>query len=119
MHIVHRRFAAYDQSMNKLLDTTQVVGATLINGTPHEVCAEAEATHDKTSGQLTVNLRGYLRTLEHTHLGESAAATWLPSPEVIREHVDHDEASEMAKDVFSSWCHKVQHAIPESGRPAR
>ena len=100
--------------MNKLLDTTKVVGTTTIAGTPHEVCAEAEATHDKASGQLTVNLRGFLRTLEHTHLGESANAQWLPPPEVVCEHVDREEAGEMAKDVFSSWCHKVERAIPEA-----
>ena len=99
--------------MNKLLDTTKVVGTAEIAGVPHELCAEAEATHDKASRQLTVNLRAFLRTLEHTHLGEGAAADWLPAPEVVREHVDHDEAAEMAKDVFSRWCHKVQLAIPE------
>lgn len=101
------------EMMNKLLDTTKVVGTTMINEAPHEVCAEAEASHDKVTGQLMVSLRSYLRTLEHTHLGEGASAGWLPAPEVVREHVDHDEASEMAKDVFSSWCHKVQQAIPE------
>ena len=105
-------------AMNKLLDTTKVVGTAEIAGVPHEVCAEAEATHDKATGQLTVNLHGFLRTLEHTHLGEGAVADWLPAPEVVREQVDHDEAAEMAKDVFSSWCHKVQHTIPESSQSA-
>jgi hypothetical protein len=104
--------------MNKLLHMTKVVGATAINGIPHEVCAEAEAVHDRAAGQLTVNLRGFLRTLEHTHLGEGAMADWLPAPEVVREQVDHDEAAELAKDVFTSWCHKVQHTIPESTESA-
>ena len=68
-------------AMNKLLDTTKVVGTAELAGVPHEVCAEAEATHDKATGQLTVNLHGFLRTLEHTHLGEGAVADWLPAPE--------------------------------------
>lgn len=105
------------KTMNKLLDTTKVVGTAEIGGVPHEVCAEAEATHDKTNGLLTVNLRGFLRSLEHTHLGEGAAAAWLPAPEVVREHVDHDEAAEMAKDVFASWCHRLQKALSEADHP--
>lgn len=99
--------------IHNLLDTTKVVGITAIDGTPHEVCAEAEATHDRASSMLTVKLRAFLRTLEHTHLGKTGAAAWLPAPETVTEHVDREEAIEMAKDVFSSWCHKVERAVPQ------
>lgn len=98
--------------MNQLLDTTKVVGTITIDGLPHEVCAEAGATHDRSSSMLTVKLRAFLRTLEHTHLGETGTAAWLPAPDSITEHVDREEAIEMAKDVFASWCHKVERAMP-------
>lgn len=98
--------------VHKLLDTTKVVGATTIDGMPFEVCAEAEATHDHATSMLSVNLRAFLRTLEHTHLGETAAASWLPTPDNVTEHVDREEAGEMAKDVFASWCHKVERTLP-------
>lgn len=98
--------------MNQLLDTTKVVGTAGIDGVPYEVCAEAEATHDRATSMLTVRLRAFLRTLEHTHLGETGTAAWLPAQETVTEHVDREEAAEMAKDVFASWCHKVGRAIP-------
>lgn len=97
---------------HKLLDTTKVVGATMIDGMPFEVCAEAEASHDRITSMLSVKLRAFLRALEHTHLGETAAASWLPAPDTVTEHVDREEAGEMAKDVFASWCHKVERAVP-------
>lgn len=99
--------------MNTLLDTTKVVGSIEIDGTPHEVCAEAEATFDRPSSMLTVKLHAFLRTLEHTHLGETAAANWLPAADTVTEHVDREEATALAKDVFASWCHKVERAIPQ------
>lgn len=98
--------------VHKLLDTTKVVGATAIDGMPFEVCAEAAASHDRTNSMLFVELRAFLRALEHTHLGETAAASWLPAPEIVTEHVDLEEAGEMAKDIFATWCHKVKRAVP-------
>lgn len=100
--------------IHNLLDTTKVVGTTNIDGIAHEVCAEAEATHDRGISMLTVKLRAFLRTLEHTHLGETAVAAWLPASETVTEHVDREEASAMAKDIFASWCHKVERATPQA-----
>ena len=98
--------------MNTLLDTTKALGTIDIDGTSYEVCAEAEATHDRASSRLTVELRAFLRTLEHTHLGETHPAAWLPAPDTVTEHVEREEAMELAKDVFASWCHKVERAMP-------
>ncbi|MBX7208214.1 MAG: hypothetical protein K1X78_07885 [Verrucomicrobiaceae bacterium] len=99
--------------IHQLLDTTKVVATTAIDSVPHEVCAEAMAAHDRATAMLTVRLRAFLRTLEHTHLGDTIAASWLPAPDTVTEHVSREEASEMAKDVFSSWCHRVERAVPQ------
>lgn len=98
--------------IHALLDTTQVIGTTEMDGASHEVCAEAIASHDRRSNQMTVNLRAFLRATQHVHLGETTIPAWLPAPQTVTEHVEVDEAHEMANDVFASWCHKVKGAIP-------
>jgi hypothetical protein len=100
--------------MNSLLDITKVVGTAEMDGLPYEVCAEAAASFDPAASQVSVNVRSFLRSIAQAHLGEVGSPAWLPAPETIREHVPFEDATALAKDVFSSWCHKVQHAIPVS-----
>lgn len=97
--------------MNKLLDTTQAVGEVPVAGTLHEVCAEAQGEHHA-SGELVVDLRCFLRAKDPNHIGESAHPAWLPADERVREQVDADEAHDLTRDIFASWCRKVQRAIP-------
>jgi hypothetical protein len=98
--------------IHALLDTTQVVGTVSIDGIPHEVCAEAVASHDRSTRALTVNLRAFLRATQHAHLGEVATPSWLPASQTVTEHVEATEAHEMANDVFVSWKHKVIATLP-------
>ncbi len=98
--------------IHSLIDTTKVLHTIELEGATHELCAEAIANHDRHSNQLTVTLRAFLRATEHTHLGETAAPSWLPAPQTVTEHVEADEAHEMANDIFASWCHKVAGALP-------
>ncbi|MCX6849409.1 MAG: hypothetical protein NTY98_10850 [Verrucomicrobia bacterium] len=98
--------------IHALLDTTKVLHLLEIEGVVHELCAEAVATHDRHSNQLTVNLRAFLRATEHTHIGETAMPDWLPAPQIVTEHVDAEEAHAMANDIFVSWCHSVSTARP-------
>ena len=97
--------------IHALLDVTQVVGTVEVEGVTHEVCAEAVANHDRRSNQLTVNLRAFLRTEQHDHLGEIVSADWLPASQTVTEHVEAGEAHEMANDVFASWRNKVSGAV--------
>ena len=98
--------------IHALIDTTRVVGSVESGSVPQEVCAEAVGNHDRSGSLLTVNLRAYLRTTEHGHLGETTTPDWLPAPEMVAEHVDVEEAHEMVNDIFASWCWKVADAIP-------
>ena len=95
-----------------LIDATQVLGNVEIDGTIHEVCAEALACHDPRTTQLTVNLCAFLRSEQQDHLGEQSTPAWLPEPQTVIEHVEASEAHEMASDVFASWKRKVAAVIP-------
>jgi hypothetical protein len=95
-----------------LLDATQVLGTIELNGAIHEVCAEALASHDRRTMQLTVNLRAFLRSEQQDHIGEQSTPAWLPEPQTVIEHVEAGEAHEMSNDVFASWKRKVEGLIP-------
>jgi hypothetical protein len=97
--------------IHALLDTTQVLRTLEIDGVAHEVCVEAIARHDRKTNLLTVELKAFLRSESHVHLGETAPAAWLPQPQTVTEHVDAGEAHEMAQDILASWCVKVRRAI--------
>ncbi len=98
--------------IHALIDTTRVVGSIELDGAIHEVCAEAIGNHNRSENLLSVNLRAFLRSTAHEHLGEVAAPDWLPSEETVTEHVEAGEAHEMVNDIFSLWCRKVSDAVP-------
>ncbi|HCN29496.1 MAG TPA: hypothetical protein DIT64_12250 [Verrucomicrobiales bacterium] len=97
-----------------LLDATQVVATVELDGAPHEVCCEAEASHDRRTNLLTVRLHAFVRAMEQDHIGETATPAWLPEPETVTESVDLDEAHEMAEDIFASWNRRVLAALPRN-----
>lgn len=98
--------------INALIDTTRVVGACELDGVVHEVCAEAVGNHERDGSILKVNLRAFLRSTGHDHLGEIVHPDWLPAGEEVAEHVDIREAHELVNDIFASWCRKVADSIP-------
>lgn len=95
-----------------LLDTTQVVATLRVDGEPYEVCAEAEASHDRSTGQLNVRLSAFLRAERQDHIGETLQPDLLPAPETLREHVDAGEAHALASDIFASWKRRVVAGLP-------
>lgn len=95
-----------------LLDATQVLGTIQVEGISQEVCAEALASHERSSNQLTVKLRAFLRSEQQDHIGEQSIPAWLPEPEITTEHVEAAEAHAVASDVFASWKRKVEALIP-------
>lgn len=98
--------------LHALLDATQVLGTVEIDGVTHEVSAEAVANHDQRTNQLMVNLRAFLRSEQQDHIGEQSTPASLPTSQSVTEHVEAEEAHEMASDVFASWKRKVAAAIP-------
>ena len=98
--------------IHALLDATQVLGTLEIDGAAYEVCVEAVANHDRHTNQLTVTLRAFLRSEKQDHIGETTTPAWIPQSQTVTEHVEGDEAHEMANDVFASWKKVVAAAIP-------
>jgi hypothetical protein len=92
---------------HRLLDVTQVLATLERDGEPYEVCAEAEAEHDRASQILTVRLSAFLRAERQDHIGETHQPDWLPAAETITEHVGAEEAHALASDIFASWKRRV------------
>ena len=99
--------------MQGIIDISKIVGKLTINEQAFEVCAEADASFDRASSQLSVKLHSYLHPEEQTHLMEAVEPDWLPAPSTVTEHVSQEEASIVAKDIFASWCHKVEAAVAQ------
>lgn len=100
--------------LHTLLDATQVLGKVELDGEIHEVCAEALASHDQRTMQLTVKLHAFLRSEQQDHIGEQSTPAWLPASQNVTEHVEAEEAHAMASDVFATWKRKVASAMPVS-----
>ena len=98
--------------IHALIDTTRVLGKVEEEGIAYEVCAEAIGNHDRGGNVLTVNLRAFLRSVVHEHLGEVVLPEWLPAAKVVTEHVEVAEAHELVDEIFASWCRQVKSAIP-------
>ena len=76
-----------------------------------EVCATAEAAFD--GSMLTVELDSFVRPVDLIHREQQVKPPWLPAGQVVRETVDHSEATAVTKDIFRSWVSRVRGSIPE------
>ena len=95
------------------MELTRSLGQVEIDGVKYDVFAEAHAGYDAPTKILTVTLASYLMPDNVARLNERTVPEWLPAKQVDREHVDADEASDLAKDVFQRWCSKVARAVPD------
>ena len=96
----------------KRITISEVVGDLPSDNGPVEVCAVAEAAFDEAEFKLIVQLDSYLRTTELTRPEEHFSASWLPGKEVLRESASLHEATDLAKEIFQRWVHKVRQAMP-------
>lgn len=104
--------------MNRVLDTSEVLGVVETSDGKFELCASAEANHDGSKGRLTVQLDSFLRTTEVQAREKRVPADWLPKPETVTESIGSDEAVAVARDIFQSWVRKVRQAAPSLREPA-
>jgi len=98
--------------MQSNLDLTASLGRKKLDKDEYEVFATAHAAYDPTSGSLTVTLDSFLHPGDIAHIEDRIVPPWLPPKQVDREHVDSNEASDLAKDVFHRWCEKIRRCIP-------
>jgi hypothetical protein len=95
--------------MNKLISLVEpVVSTNMDEGPPLEISATAEGEFDPGSSVLTVRLD---TVIHQGVMPEADHRAWLPAAEVVHEHVDQEEATVVARDVFEHWVEKVRRAV--------
>jgi hypothetical protein len=77
---------------------------------PQEVCASADAIYDRERGLVIVDLDSLIRP--SGIVGTQIPVDWLPKKQTVKEGVPREEASELARDIFSSWVKRVRGSIP-------
>ena len=94
--------------MKRVISISEIVTPLQLEGESCEVWASAEANYDEVNLELDVRLEAFLRrSKDNKHL----PTRWLPPPENLREHVDFEEASSAAKEIFENWVHRIRRAM--------
>jgi hypothetical protein len=104
--------------MNRILDTTEVLGIVEKSDGKFELCVSAEANYDESAGRVAVQLESFLRTTELQAKEKRLPGDWLPMPERVEESIGPDEAVAVARDIFQSWVRKVRESTPSLREPA-
>ena len=92
--------------MKKVISISEIVAPIQVENDLCEVWASAEADYHE--GTLEVKLDSFLRrSSDNEHL----SASWLPETETVIEHIDFEEGSPAAKEIFESWVKRVRRAI--------
>lgn len=97
--------------MEPIISISEVVEKRETPGGMLGVCATIESSYDKSKHQLIAQLGSYIQpehSADHLHPG------WLPAPETLREQVDKDEASDLARDMFHRWVRRVRTSVPQT-----
>jgi hypothetical protein len=96
--------------MKKILSTSEIVQDLNLEDEPQELCALAEADYDERHSSLIVNLDAFVRQVRHAGPDVCSKPAWLPHPEMLRESVNADEASDLAREIFQRWTRKVRES---------
>ena len=92
--------------MKKVISISEIVASIQVENDLCKVWAGAEADYHE--GKLEVKLESFLRRSTDN---ERLAASWLPETETVVEHIDFEEGSPAAKEIFESWVKRVRRAI--------
>lgn len=92
--------------MKRVISISEIVAPVQIESDSCEVWASAEADYDEVKAELKVELGSFVSSKDNKRL----SANWLPPDERVSEHVDFEEASAAAKEIFESWVHRVRRA---------
>ena len=97
--------------MDSVVFLSEIVAEVGGDHNPQEVCATADATYDRDRGIVIVELDSLVRP--SGIVGTRNPVTWLPEKQIVKEGVPREEASELARDVFSSWVKQVRGSVPK------
>lgn len=96
--------------MDPVVFLSEIVAEVGSDHNPQEVCATADAAYDRQRGVVVVELDCLIRP--SGIVGTRIPVDWLPKKQIVKEGVPREEASELARDVFSSWVRRVRSSIP-------
>lgn len=92
--------------MKKVISISEIVAPIRVENDLCNVWASAEADYHE--GKLEVKLESFLRRSSDN---ERVSASWLPETETVVEHIDFEEGSPAAKEIFESWVRRVRRAV--------
>ncbi len=98
--------------MNRVIQTSEVLGSVELPEGAREVCASADAGYDETDGRLVVELTAFLRPTGLQVKEQSLRADWLPADETVTESVARNECHDVAREIFHRWVRQVRKAAP-------
>jgi len=97
---------------NRIISSSEIIGQFTRDEHEFEVCATAEANFDEPQSQLLMELDSFVRPVDIRLKEQHLPAEWLPKKQRFKESVSHEEAVELAKDIFHRWVGKVRQSIP-------
>lgn len=100
------------QTMKRVIDTIEALGAVETPGGPCEVYVSADAAFDEALGRLVVKLEAFLQPADLLAKERHLRAEWLPKNETVVETVGSEETVDLARDIFRRWVRKVREAAP-------
>jgi hypothetical protein len=97
-----RRFV----TMRKVISISEVVAPIQGEKDPGEVWASADAAYHE--GKLKVKLECFMRRSSDSR---HVTARWLPEAETVVEHIDFEDGSPAAREIFENWVKRVRRAV--------
>lgn len=98
--------------MNRLIALSEALEQVEIaGGGTAEVQVSADGEYDESRSMLSLTLGDAVRPL--LKADACARPAWLPTPQLVREHIALEEATTLARDIFRHWVEKVRRAIPD------
>lgn len=98
--------------MNRIIDTSEVLGTVEVPEGSCELCASADAAFDDAKGRLVIKLEAFLRPAGLLVKERHFRADWLPRSETLTEPVGREESGDLAREIFHRWVRKVREAAP-------
>ena len=92
--------------MKKVISISEIVASIQVENDLCKVWASAAADYHE--GKLEVKLESFLRRSSDN---KRVSASWLPETETVVEHIDFEEGSPAAKEIFENWVRRVRRAV--------
>jgi hypothetical protein len=78
-----------------------------------ELHATLTAHYEKEAREVVAELDSYVCPDDASHMMEEhLRPDWLPGKQVVKAGGEAGETSEIARDIFRSWVHRVRESVP-------